>query len=196
MRNVRQGVRHADWTLASLVAAGLALVAAIALLTGPAVVLLGESPHAVAAALHGTVAAVQLIVATVCAYLAYILYVGNLERLRDLRILSTVQAVLALGTIVLGNWIYVAYRAVGGPRTRFLETRPEIHQVFFEFKEYIALFTLPLAAAAAFVLRHRGDAIRDEPALRQVVAVLLGLSWVALLVAFGLGAAITKLGSV
>ncbi|MGQ0536695.1 MAG: hypothetical protein ACT4PT_11565, partial [Methanobacteriota archaeon] len=60
-------------------------------------------------------------------------------------------------------------------------------------KEFVALFTLPLATSAAYVLWREKEGLRDRAWLRQAVATLLVLSWVYLLVAFGLGAAITKL---
>ncbi len=74
-----------------------------------------------------------------------------------------------------------------------MENRPEIHKVFFEFKGFSALFTLPLAAAAAFLfLVYREQMLRSK-GLRVLAAVLLALTFFYFLVAFGLGAAITKL---
>lgn len=188
------GRRH--WTLAYLVAAGVGVVALFAIVTSPVASLLGESNYAIPSALHGVASIVYLIVGTVCAYMAYLLYAGRLEAYRDLRILAGLQAFFSLVTILFGNWIYIYYRVTGGPRSYFLETRPEIHQIFFEFKEFVALFTLPLSVAAAFILWTRGDDLKQETELREVVAVLLALTWLAIMLTFGLGAAITKLRSV
>ena len=57
----------------------------------------------------------------------------------------------SLATIMFGNWIYIFYQASTGPRAYFLENFPEIHKVFFEFKEFVALFTLLLVGLVALV---------------------------------------------
>lgn len=184
------------WALAYVVVGAIGVVALLALATAPVAALLGDGSYAIPSALHGVAAITYLIVATVAAYLAYRLYGGRLERLHDLRILACFNAFFSLVTILFGNWVYIAYRAKGGPRSYFLENNPVIHQIFFEFKEFIALFTLPLSVAAAFVLLRHGDELVKHSRLRQAVAVALGLSWLYLILAFSLGAAITKLRSV
>jgi hypothetical protein len=89
----------------------------------------------------------------------------------------------------------VYYRAPipESPRSHFLKTAPEIHRIFFEFKEFGALFTLPLTVVAAFILWKYGPQVLDRPWLRYTVAVLMGLAFFYLVVAFGLGAAVSKL---
>ena len=54
-------------------------------------------------------------------------------------------------------------------------------------------FTLPLAVCAAFILWRYGVQTLERPWLRYSVAVLMGLAFFYLVVAFGLGAAVTKL---
>jgi hypothetical protein len=97
--------------------------------------------------------------------------------------------------VLFGNWIYIAYRAPvpSSPRSYFLETMPVIHEIFFEFKEFMALFTLPLAVGAAFVIWYYGDQLRVRPAIRNLLAATLVLVFFYFMVTFGLGAAITKL---
>jgi cytochrome bd-type quinol oxidase subunit 1 len=185
-----------DWTLAYIVVAAIGVVALLALFTSPVAALLGDSSYAIPSALHGVSAIVYVIVATVAAYLGYRMYIGRLDELHDLRILASLNAFFSLITILFGNWIYIAYRAESGPRTYFLENNPVVHEIFFEFKEFIALFTLPLAVAAAFILLRHRDELLKHSRLRLAVAVALGLSWLFLMLAFGLGAAITKLRSV
>ena len=185
-----------SWTIVYILAAAVGVLALLALLTAPAQSLLGESPHAIASAMHGVSAIIYLLVATALAYLSYLMYTGRLQSYHDIRILASLNAFFSLLTILFGNWIYMAYRARGGPRARFLEDMPEIHQIFFEFKEFIALCTLPLAVAGAFILLRERDRMDGQERLRQATAVLLVGSWVFLLLAFGLGAAITKLRSV
>lgn len=185
-----------NWKLAYVLAAAVGLLALLALLTAPAQSLLGDSPHAIASAMHGLSAIVYVLVASALAYLAYEMYRSRLESYHDIRILASLNVFFSFLTILFGNWIYMAYRARGGPRSVFLETMPEIHQIFFEFKEFIALCTLPLAVAGAFILLREGDRMKEQERLRQATAVLLVGSWAFLMMAFGLGAAITKLKGV
>ncbi len=187
---------RADWTLAYVLIAAIGAVALLALITAPVAELLGDSQYAVPSTLHGVAAMTYVIVATIAAYLAYRLYTGELKAYRDLRILAGLQTFLSLVTIMFGNWIYVYYRQTGGPRSYFKENMPEIHEIFFEFKEFVALFTLPLLVAASFVLWREKEAIAEKKRLRQAVAIVLVLAWAFLMLAFGLGAAITKLRSV
>lgn len=185
-----------NWTLAYVVIGAIGAVALVALATSPVARLLGDSRYAIPSALHGVSAIVFVIVATIAAYLGYRLFTGRLTDLHDLRILGLLNAFFALVTVLFGNWIYIYYRGQGGPRSYFLETNPVVHQIFFEFKEFIALFTLPLAVAAAFVLVRHGDELAKHKRLRQATAAALGLAWLYLMLAFGLGAAITKLRGV
>lgn len=201
-----------DWTLAYVLGGAVLLVALMAAATSPVAAILGDSAYAIPGALHGVAAMVFVIVSTIGAYFGYLLYTGRLEAWRgapaagglitshgayfELRVLTAVGAVLSAATVVFGNWIYIYYRASSGPRAYFLENNPVIHEIFFEFKEFIALFTVPLSVAAAFIVWHQGEKLRDNAALRQAVAVLLVLTWVYLMITFGLGAAITKLRSV
>lgn len=196
MENQQVPAKRPNWTLAYLMIAGVGAVALLALFTAPVANLLGPSRYAIPGALHGVSAIIYVIIATICAYLGYRLYVGRLSTTHDLRILSGLTAFFSLLTVMFGNWIYIYYRETGGPRSYFLEEDAVIHQIFFEFKEFIALFTLPLSVASAYVLLREKDRILERPGLRQAVAVMLGLQWLYLMLAFALGAAITKLRSV
>src|SRR5438105_3229586 len=115
------------WTLAYVVAGAVALFALIALITSPIASLLGDSKYAIPAALHGISSLVYVIVATVLAYLGYLLYTDRLRSYHDLKVLSALAAVFSLITIAFGNWIYIYYRATGGPRAVFLENNPPVH---------------------------------------------------------------------
>src|SRR3990172_4262260 len=98
--------------------------------------------------------------------------------------------------IIFGNWVYIGYREAGGPRSWFLENSPEVHEIFFEFKEYIALFTLPLALGTMFTIWTYRERLREDKSLRTTVALLLIVKWAIFILTFILGAAITKLRSV
>lgn len=188
--------RTVDWTLAYIAIAAVGLVALLAMVTTPVAALLGDSEYAIPSTLHGISAMLYVIVSTAGLYMAFLLYTGRLEAYRDMRIIAGLQAFLSLVTILFGNWIYIYYRATEGPRSYFLENDPALHQIFFEFKEFIALFTLPLATAAAFIAWRERDGLRDDARMRQALAILLALAWTCLMLAFGLGAAITKIRSV
>lgn len=185
-----------DWTLAYWLAGAIGAAAFLALLTAPIADLLGDSEYAIPSALHGVAAIVYLVIGTVLAYLAYLLYVDRLQAYHDLKVLSLLSTAFSLLTILFGNWIYIYYRATEGPRTYFLENNPAVHEIFFEFKEFAALVTLPLSMAATAIIVREGPSLRSRPLTRQVVAVLLVLSWLFLMLVFGLGAAITKLRGV
>ena len=155
--------------------------------------LMGESPFSSIATLHGIFAILGVIYGSAAGYLGWRLLLGNLRAYRDLRILATISSVLAFLTILTGNWVYTAYRGPGGPREFFISTFPEIHEVFFEFKEHISLFPLPIAIAATFILWKYKDSIPFDERLRNALGVMIATAWTVLMIAFVLGSAITKL---
>jgi hypothetical protein len=158
--------------------------------------LMGESPFASLATIHGIFATLGVIIGSATGYLGWRLLLGHLKAYRDLRILATVSSILAFLAIVTGNWIYIAYRGAGGPREFFKANFPEIHEIFFEFKEFVALFPLPIAVAATFILWKYKDSLPMDEKLRNAVGVMIAVAWTVLMIAFVLGAAITKLMSV
>jgi hypothetical protein len=182
-------------SLAAVVGILIASALAFTALTAPVAKLLGAAAGAVPAAFHGMAAFLYLFVGTIGLYLGWRLITGRIRAFADLQLLSTVSATFALIAIGFGNWLYIYYRAKtpDSPRSHFLATVPEIHRIFFEFKEFAALYTLPLTVAAAFILWKYGPQVMERPWLRYAVAGLLGLSFFYLVVAFGLGAAVTKL---
>ena len=158
--------------------------------------LMGESPFASIATIHGMFATLGVIVGSATGYLGWRLLLGHLKAYRDLRILATVSSIFAFLAILTGNWIYIAYRGPGGPREFFINNFPEIHEIFFEFKEFIALFPLPIAVAATFILWKYKDSLPVDEKLRNAVGVMIAVAWTILMIVFVLGAAITKLMSV
>ena len=175
----------------------LILIAAVILfLSSPTSHLLGESQYAFRAAFHGLFAGIFMITVTVGLYQAYRLWSGIPLRFREMEIGSIINAAACFLTIVLGNWLYIPYRASGGPRSYFLEKMPEIHKIFFEFKEFTALFTFPLAVAVAYIICQYGENLIRHRKIREMLALLLVLTFFYFIIAFGLGAAVTKLMSV
>ncbi len=188
--------REASLPLAIIVA-GLALTAGlIVFLTAPLGALLGESRYAMEGALHGVAAGLFMVTATIGLFQGYRLVTGTIQHSAQLVAGSVLNAFLAFLTILFGNRIYIFYRSAQGPRTYFLENAPEIHKIFFEFKEFSALFTLPLAVTAAFLFLTYRDRLLGSRGLRNLAALLLLLTFFYFLVAFGLGAAITKLRAI
>ena len=168
----------------------------VTMLTAPFAQLMGPSQEAIRGALHGTAAMLFMVTATVGLFQAYRILGGRAWNVAELQLGSVANAMLALLTIISGNWVYIPYRSPAGPRNYFLQIAPDVHKVFFEFKEFAALFTFPLAATAAYLLvRYGGDLYRRR-GLSTIVAGLLVLVFFYLVVAFGLGAAITKVRAI
>jgi len=198
--NIDTSERQQPWPQRSLlfvVIVLLAIAAVIVLATAPFATLIGPSAYALSGALHGMFAFLLMVVVTIGLYVAWSLFVGRLKAFSDLQLI-TVMATLAFLTIVFGNWVYIAYRAntPDSPRSYFLAKMPDVHKVFFEFKEYVALFTLPLSVAAAYIVWRYGKQILERDWTRTAVAILVALHFFYFVMAFGLGAAVTKLKAV
>lgn len=138
--------------------------------------------------LHAGAATGLLLTGAMSLPLSWQLLRGAPNALGSLRVLATVEALLALLAAGFGNWLFIRL-SYGG----ILHFAPPVHQTLFEFKRLIALFPLPLATAAAFVLWHDGSHVAADQRLRTVVALLLMLGFLYLVIAFGLGAASTRL---
>ncbi len=186
-------------TLLILTVGAVAVIGLVAALSVPAGMLVGDTQWNFISAFHGLGATVFLLGATIATYLAWRLYIGEIRAFKDLKWLAAFSTVMSAVTIAFGNWIYVAYRQLGGPRSYFTDPRyglAPIHEIFFEFKEFIALFTLPMMLASTFILWKYGPAIVKNRELRAVGSIPILLGWVFLLMAYVLGAAITKLRGV
>lgn len=175
----------------------MALIALIVpLISSPADELLGDSAYRLRSAFHGLFAWTFMITSIIGLYQALRLWRGVELSLGELKVGSVINAAACFLAILFGNWVYIPYRAPGGPRTDFLATVPEVHEIFFEFKEFAALFTLPLTIAVAYIICLYSFQFTKNKVLREIVALLLILSFFYFMVAFGLGAAITKIKSV
>lgn len=158
--------------------------------------LLDDIVYCIRSAFHGLFAGIFMVTMTIGLYQAFRLWIGGEVNLRELEIGSLMNAAACFITILLGNWLYIHYRAPGGPRSYFLENAPEIHKVFFEFKEFTALFTLPLAVCAVYLVFRYGEHLNSNRRVREMLALVLVLAFFYFLIAFGLGAAVTKLKSI
>ena len=183
-------------TLLLVTLGAVAVVGLVAAVTAPSSVLVGESQWGLISAFHGMGATVFLIASTIAVYLSWRLYTGQLTAYKDLRWLAAFSTFMASVTVGFGNWIYIGYRGAGGPRSFFLANMPEVHQIFFEFKEFIALFTIPTMLASTFLIWKYGPSLTTKKELRAAASIPFFLGWVFLLLAYILGAAITKLRAV
>jgi len=139
--------------------------------------LLGESLYSIRSAFHGLFAGIFMITITIGLYQAFRLWKGGAINIHELEIGSVTSAVACFLTILFGNWVYIPYRAAGGPKLHFLQTTPEIHKIFFEFKEFTALLTLPLLVCAAYIICRYGERLVSNRCLREMVALLLVLAF-------------------
>jgi len=189
-------VRRMEPSLATLLIVIVGVIALVGLamaVTAPTGVLVGDTQWHVISAFHGLAATTFLLGATIAVYLAWRLYVGEIRAFKDLRWLAAFSTVMSIAAILFGTWIYIAYRAPGGPRGYFLDTLPEVHKIFFEFKEFIAMFTLPTFASATIILWRFDTTLLGHRNARAVPSMLILLGYAFLLIAYVLGAAITKL---
>jgi cytochrome bd-type quinol oxidase subunit 1 len=169
---------------------------AVLSISSPMHKLLGESQYALRAAFHGLFAGMFMVTMTMGLYQAFRLWVGASMNIREMEIGSVINTAACFLTIVFGNWLYIPYRAAEGPRAYFLEKSPEIHGIFFEFKEFTALFTLPLLVAVTYIICRYQQRLNYNKHLREMAALLLVLAFFYFIGAFGLGAVITKLKAV
>ena len=192
----RREERSSKVTIVGILVVMAAIAFGISFVSSPTEKLLGASVYGIHSAIHGLVAGVLMVTMTIGLFQAFRLWSGAPIHVAELKIGSLVNAAVCFLTIVAGNWIYIPYRAGGGPRAHFLETAPEIHRIFFEFKEYTALLTFPLVVAATSIIFCYGEKMNTNKSLREMTSLLLVLAFFYFAVAFGLGAAITKLKSV
>ncbi len=161
--------------------------------TAPIELLVENTQWSAIGTMHGIAGGAIFLTSAVTLYLSYRLLIGEISSFEDLKIISVATAVAVFITILLGNWIYIGYRAPGMVQEYFIETQPVLHKMFFEFKEIIALFTFPLAVAAAFILFRYEDDLIHRPWLRTMVFLLVALMFAFFIITFGLGALITRI---
>jgi len=153
--------------------------------SGPVSSLLGESINSLRSALHGLSAGIFVVTMTIGFYQAFRLWQGiPVGNPKELGIGAVINTIACFFTIVFGNWLYIPYRAQGGPRSFFVENMPPVHKVFFEFKEFTALFTFPLVVAATYIILVYADHLNTNKKLREMVSLLLGFAFFFFIIAF------------
>ncbi len=105
-------------------------------------------------------------------HLAFPLFKGQKTILPAAQMMSLWAPILALSSIISGNWAYTRYRApIGGARAWLRENTPLVHYLFMEYHEFTVLFTLPLGVACAWILWRYDKAIFE----RQNRGLLMGV---------------------
>lgn len=155
--------------------------------------LIGEGPYALPSALHG---ALGFILALALAFSLEAMLNLNSNSIKRLKVTTVVISVVSFLAIFYGNLVYIGYRAGGGVREFFLKNYPVAHTYGMEFKEFIALFSLPLAVVSAYIVWTMGEDLIKNKWIRYTLAASLVLCFVYTVGAFGLAAAITKIKAV
>jgi hypothetical protein len=126
---------------------------------------------------------------------------GVRERVRRLKIGTTLMMVAAWGTVLTGTWIiYPWYRekVPTSPRSILLSS-PETelwHKFAFEWKEHVAWIAPMLATAVVFIIFYYGvNLIRNDRA-RKIAMWMLSASFVIAAIAGALGAFVTKVAPI
>lgn len=167
-------------------------VTALLFLTIPILNLVGPGGNKWPGVLHGLGSTLTLIFGLQALHQIYPLLRGKEGSAEKLERTLWMLNGLVLLAIIFGNWLYIAYRAPDGLQQWELFYNPSMHLVAMEFKEFVALFALPMGVSAAFILRRFRDAMHLDHAISGAVAILVSLTWFCLLIGFVLGIAITK----
>ncbi|MDV2996083.1 MAG: hypothetical protein N4J56_005737 [Chroococcidiopsis sp. SAG 2025] len=172
---------------------GLSILSAATFLFLPLFNLLHPSPwQRWMGVVHGSAAILATVVAAYTGHLAFPLLRGASKILPQLRTLTFWTTVLALLSIVSGNWAYMRYRApIGGARAWLQSNSPLVHNVFMEYHEFTVLFTVPLGAACTWILWCYGDSIVDKKNVPVLAATSITLMAIMF---FALGGLVTGIG--
>jgi len=156
--------------------------------------LMGSGPNSFSTAIHGLFGFI-LLGAFIWAIEA--VYNKSPEALGRLKTGSIVMAVSSFLCIAYGNLIYIAYRAKDGVQPWLKANNMYYyHTLGMELKEFIALFTFPLAVAIAYTVYTMSDDWFESKWARNTVRLALFAAIIYTFGSLGLGAMITKARSV
>ncbi|MDQ0862064.1 hypothetical protein [Bacillus sp. V2I10] len=167
-------------------------VTALLFLMIPLVHLFSDSPYRWAATLHGLASVMTMIASFVTVHLATMLVKGNNEILLPLAKWLWVTNGLILLAIIFGNWLYIGYRAPDSVQQWLQFHEPAMHFIVMEFKEFVALGSLPFGVIGSILLRSYQQ--MEEKQLAALIAFFIYASWLCLLLSFvtGFGLALLK----
>jgi len=152
--------------------------------------LIGSGPYDLSAALHG-----------LFGFLLFGVFIWAVEAVNNkspeaferLKKGSIAMVIFSFLSIAYGNAIYIAYRAKDGvqPWLRANDMY-HYHTLGMELKEFIALFTFPLAVVIAYVVFTMSEDWFESTWARNTVRIALYAAILYTFIALGLGAMITK----
>jgi hypothetical protein len=174
-------------------AATQGIMAAFFFLLIPVFNLFGLSTHKLDSILHGLGATLTVIISCFVLHALFPFLRGKEGSVKKLELSLWITNILILLTIIIGNWLYMGYRAPDGAQQWFLYNAPLGHLVMMEFKEFTSLFPLPLGVAGSFLLWRFKRDIETVKGVSSVIALLVTLMWLFLLLGFVFGIGITKL---
>lgn len=119
--------------------------------------------------------------------------------LRRLKLGVTLMAFSGWAIFATGSYVYIFYRATvaESARSRILAgPTPWVHSVLMELKEFTGAFVPAVVLLAVVLVFGWNRRLLEEVRLRRVLAMVLLAAMAWTLIAFGLGAYITKTASV
>lgn len=119
--------------------------------------------------------------------------------LRRLKLGISLMAFSAWAIFATGSYVYIFYRAPmpESARSRLLAgPTPWVHSLLMELKEFTGAYVPALAMLALVLVFAWNQRLLAEARLRRVLAAVLLAAMLWTLLAFGLGAYITKVASV
>lgn len=130
------------------------------------------------------------------AAIAEILWDARPERIGRLRALLTITAVSVVAHVAIGTYTYIFYREAipTSPRNLILaSTRPWLHTFLMEYKEFVGGFVPILTIAALYaVFYYSKRELTEKRGVRLGILGVLGAAFAFALIAFSMGALITK----
>jgi len=123
----------------------------------------------------------------------------NLSSLKRLKLGVSLMALSSWAIFLTGTYAYIFYRAPvpGSARSRILAgTTPWVHTLLMELKEFSGAYVPAIAVLAVAIVFGWNYRLLSEPRLRQVLGVVLWAGMLWTLLAYGLGAYITKTAAI
>lgn len=130
------------------------------------------------------------------AAVAEILWDATPQRITRLRIIAGIMAAAVVLHVAIGSYVYQFYRAptLTSPRSLILEsTRPWLHTILMEYKEFVGGFVPILTIAALYaILYYSKRELTEKRGVRLGILGVLTAAFAFSLIAFAFGALITK----
>ncbi|MBE0447687.1 MAG: hypothetical protein IBX64_06265 [Actinobacteria bacterium] len=130
------------------------------------------------------------------AAVAEILWDATPQRIGRLRFLMGVSVASVVLHVAIGTYVYQFYREAipTSPRSLILaSTRPWLHTILMEYKEFVGGFVPILTIAALYAIFYYGKReLTEKRGVRMGILGILTAAFAFALIAFAMGALITK----